>query len=116
MEYLGWILLLVVLLISNIIASKQDKSIKELERLNDTKTKSIDKYREGNDTLQRELDSIVGYIKSTPSDCKIGEWCGGCKLRRVINIPKQRYGYSTEVYICGKDGICKNFVSANEEE
>jgi hypothetical protein len=116
MEYLGWILLLVTLLISSIIASKQDKSIKELENIIEKKDEVIDSYRNINDNLRRDLDMIKGAIVSTPSDCKIGEWCGACKFRKSFNVHPNRRGYYEDIHICGKDGICKNFVSANEEE
>lgn len=113
---LGWILFITTLAVDIVLFRRKREEIEDLKDIIEKKEKMIVSYRESNEHFQRELNSIVGYIKSTPSDCKIGEWCGGCKLRRAINIHKHRYGYSEEVYICGKDGICKNFVSVNEEK
>ena len=80
-----------------------------------------------NDLLKRQYNSLVKQVEEItelsehiPEDCTKGPWCENCAFNKTYAIDKH-YGpiWSSNdiefVYVCVKNGVCKNFVEKAEE-
>ena len=90
---------------------------KEIQRLNavirenERKIKRLENLLE---SAEKRFECMEKRIKSTPEDCVIGEYCRACTFaKRYIMFP--RHGDEPmNVYLCGKDGSCQNFVQKEQ--
>ena len=80
------------------------------------KNYTISRLEEANELLQREnaqlkemVNELKGYIENKPQDCKMGEYCSGCQLAKLLTVYSHAQQRHIIAFVCGKDGVCQNY-------
>lgn len=99
--------------------AKLEAEIRELKcKIDDLKDgikdrdEQIKELTSTNEALERSLEEIDLAMKSTPEDCKPGEYCEACHFGRTYTIRRLHVGvtYEKNIHLCNKAGSCENFV------
>lgn len=73
----------------------------------------IKELTSANEALERSLDEIDLAMKSTPEDCKPGEYCEACHFSKRYVVRGYYGGFcdvKRDIFLCNKAGTCTNFV------
>ena len=96
------------------------KKAREIAKLNEEKyarEKTIENLQKTIEEYRDAIFEIQTYYK-TPDGCIQGPYCKGCIFSKEISITEYKH-YSPRdviVTVCGKNGICKNFIQNKAEE
>ena len=91
------------------------KNVRELEEELRDKDRQIRDLRDQVALYQNKVECIEKTLKNTPEDCKPGEYCKACAFSKVYMVKDPYTGWH-EMYLCNKNGACKNFVQRSEDE
>lgn len=56
------------------------------------------------------FEKMEKTMKSTPEDCKPGEYCRACHFGEAYTMYDRHFHNIRSVYLCGKGGSCDHFV------
>lgn len=82
------------------------EQIRKLEDVLITKDMTIKALEDQNKEFHITLNKMRECIESTPPDCKPGRYCSACNFGEAYELPRRM----ENVYLCGKNGTCPNFV------
>ena len=85
------------------------RRIKELEAELEKKDRKIRNLEDQVTCYQMKFEAIEETLKTTPKDCKWGEYCRGCSFG-CSYFYRDRFGDLRQIYLCSKQNSCQNFI------